>query len=66
MTLVKIKKSKKQKKVHHKRKLKFENYKTCLKSTQLENKTNRLEQNKIDIDSHNKDHKEFIKKKTIN
>ena len=29
---------------------KFENYKNCLESTQLENKINYLEKNKIDID----------------
>ena len=34
-----------------KRKLKFENYKNCLEATQLENKINHLEKNKIDIDS---------------
>ena len=33
-----------------KRKLKFENYKNCLEATQIENKTNHLE-NKIEIDS---------------
>ena len=40
-----------------KRKLKFENYKNCLEATQLENKINYLEKNKIDIDST----KEFTK-----
>ena len=34
-----------------KRKLKFENYKSCLEATQLENKMNYLEKNKINIDS---------------
>ena len=34
-----------------KTKLKFEHYKNCLKATQLENKINYLEKNKIDIDS---------------
>ena len=34
-----------------KRKLKFENYKNCLEATQLENKINYLEKNKINIDS---------------
>ena len=34
-----------------KRKLKFENYKNCLEATQLENKINYLEKNKIDINS---------------
>ena len=40
-----------------KRKLKFEHYKKCLEETQLENKINYLEKNKIDIDSV----KEFVK-----
>ena len=34
-----------------KRKLKFENYKNCLKATQFENKINYLEKNKIDMES---------------
>ena len=34
-----------------KRKHKFENYKSCLESTKLENKTNHIEKNQIDIDS---------------
>ena len=34
-----------------KRKLKFENYKNCLEVTQLENKINHPEKNKIDVDS---------------
>ena len=34
-----------------KRKLKFENYKNCLEATQLENKTNYVEKNKVNIDS---------------
>ena len=54
--VVKIKKQKTQKCVI-KIKLKFENYKNCLEATQLENKINYLETNKIDIDSI----KEFIK-----
>ena len=33
-----------------KRKLKFENYKSCLEVTQLDNKINYLEKNQIDID----------------
>ena len=44
-----------------KRKLKFENYKNCLEATQLGNKINHLERNKIDRDSLKKDHKELIK-----
>ena len=41
----------------HKESLKFENYKNCLDATQIENKINYLEKNKIYIDSI----KEFIK-----
>ena len=44
--IVKIK-HKRNKKVHQKRKLKFKDYKNCLKATQLENKTNQLEKNKV-------------------
>ena len=51
------KKAKGTKKCVIRRKLKFENYKNCLESTQLENKINCLEKNKIDIDSI----KKFIK-----
>ena len=47
--VVKIKMPKTQKNVI-KRKLKFENYKSCLEVTQLENKINHLENNKINID----------------
>ena len=43
-------KGKSTKKCVIKRKLNFENYKNCLKATQLENKINHLEKNKIDID----------------
>ena len=32
-----------------KRKLKFENYKTCLEATQLENKIHHLQKNEIDV-----------------
>ena len=46
----------------HKRKLKFENYKSCLEASQLENKINHLEKNTIDIDRIKENHKEFIKK----
>ena len=55
------KKAKSTKKCVIKRKLKFENYKGCLETTQLENKINHLENNKTDIDSLKKDHKEFMK-----
>ena len=49
-----------------KRRLKFEDYKNCLKAIQLENKMNHLEKNKIDVDSLKEDHKEFIKKQKTN
>ena len=61
---MKIKKAKSTKKFVIKRKLKFEDYKNCLEATQIENKINHLEENKIDEDSLKEDHKEFIK--TIN
>ena len=54
-----IKKQKALKKFVIKRKLKFEKYKNCLEATQLENKINHPEKNKIDIDSPKKDHKQF-------
>ena len=55
------KKGKRRKKYVIKRKRKFENYKNCLEGTQLENKINHLEKNKITIGSLEKDHKEFLK-----
>ena len=61
------KKAKGTKKFVAKRELKFENYKNCLEATELENKINHLEKNKIDIDGffcYKRKHKEFIK--TIN
>ena len=45
------KKAKDTKKCVIKRKFKFENYKSCLETTQRVNKINYLEKNKIDIDS---------------
>ena len=45
------KKAKDTKKCVIKRKRKFENYKNFLKATQLENKINYLEKNKININS---------------
>ena len=59
--VVNLKKQKSTKKCVIKRELKFENYESCLKVNQLENKINRLEKNKIDTDSIKKNHKEFIK-----
>ena len=44
-----------------KRKLKFESYKNCLEATQLDDKINYIEKNKIDIDGIKENHKEFIK-----
>ena len=43
------------------RKLKFENYKACLKATQLDNKKTYLEKNKINICSFKKNHNKFIR-----
>ena len=57
MTVVKIKNKRHKKICAIKRKLKFENYKSCLEATQIENKINYLEKNKIDINHI----KEFIK-----
>ena len=45
------KKAKSTKKCVIKRKLKFENYKSCLEATQLDNKIKYIEKNKIIIDS---------------
>ena len=45
------KKAKGTKKRVIKRTLRFENQKKCLEATQLENKINQIEKNKIDIDS---------------
>ena len=42
-------------------KSKLEDYNNCLEATQLENKTNHLEKNKIDIDRIKENHKEFIR-----
>ena len=46
-----VPKAKGTKKCVIKRKLEFENYKNCLEATQVENKVNCLEKNKINIDS---------------
>ena len=40
---------------------KLEDYKNCLEATQLENKINQLEKNKVKVDSLLQNHKEFIK-----
>ena len=44
-----------------KRELWFANHKNYLEATQLDNKINYLEKNEINLDSLEKDHKEFIK-----
>ena len=45
----------------YKRKLKLEDYENCLEAAQGKNRINHLEKNKIDADSLDEDHKEFIK-----
>ena len=57
---MKIKKQKPQKSVSENKKLKFDDNKHCLEATQLENKTNQLEKNKVNADSLGEYHKEFI------
>ena len=57
---MKIRKQKPQKCVSFK-KIKFDDHKHCLKATQLKNKINHLEKNKINMDSLKEDHQEFIK-----
>ena len=42
-------------------KLKSKNYESCLEATELDNKINYLEKNKIDINSINENIKRFIK-----
>ena len=59
--VMKIKKTKGTKKCVVKRKLKFEDYKHCSEATQLENKINRLEKNKLDVNGLWKYHRKFIK-----
>ena len=49
----------------HKRKIKFQDHKNCLKGVQIERKINYLEKNKFDVDSLKEDPKEFVKKKLI-
>ena len=48
-----------------KRKLKFKDYKKCLKVSQIENKINYLEKKEIDVDCLKEDTKEFVKKKLM-
>ena len=54
------KKAKGTKKCVIRRELQFENYKSCLKATQLENKINHLEKNKTERENIKENHKEFI------
>ena len=61
--VVKIKKEKEQKCVPLKEN--FENYLNCLEATQLQNKINQLENNKIRKDSLKKDNKGFIRNNTL-
>ena len=56
---MKKKKAKSTKKCIIKRKVKFENYKNCSETNQLENKINDLEKNEININSLRKNHKEL-------
>ena len=57
MMIVKTKKATGTKRFVTRRKLKFKNYKNFLEATQLENRINHLEKNKIDIESLKNDHK---------
>ena len=57
----KNKKAKGTKKYVIKGRLKFGDYKNCLKAPQVENKMNHSERNKIDKDTLKEDQKEFIK-----
>ena len=56
------KKAKGTKKCAIKRKLKFKDYKNCLKSTQLKNSINQLEKSKVNTESLTENHSEFTKK----
>ena len=44
-----------------KRKLKFQDYTSCLEAVQIENKISHLGKNKLDVNSLQEDQKEFIK-----
>ena len=56
------KKSKRHKKVCHKRKLTLEDYKNCLEAATHKNKINQLEKNKVNVDSLRKKYKGFMRK----
>ena len=45
-------------------KLKFEDYKSCLKVKQLQNEINHPEKNNIEVDSPRKYHQEYLKDNT--
>ena len=55
------KKSKERKKCVIKRKIISEDHKYGLEATQLENETNQLEKNKLDVDNLRENNKKFIK-----
>ena len=57
MIIVKRKKATGTKRFVTRRKIKFKNYKKFLEATQLENRINHLEKNKIDIESLKNDHR---------
>ena len=63
--MTKIKKVKYTKKCIIKRKRKFGDHKNCLEATQLEDKINQLDKNKINIESLKENHKKFIKNNKI-
>ena len=48
-----------------KRKLKFQDYKNCIKASQIRNIVNHLEKKGINVDSLKEDKKEFIKNRVI-
>ena len=48
-----------------KRKLKFQDYKNCIKASQIRNIVNHLEKKGINVDSLTEDKKEFIKNRLI-
>ena len=60
-----IKKSEGTKKCVIKRKLKFQDYKNCLKASQIISKVNYLEKKKVNIGYLKEDQRKFIEKKKI-
>ena len=60
-----IKKSEGTKKCVIKRKLKFQDYKNCLKASQIISKVNNLEKKKVNIDYLKEDQRKFIEKNKI-